>query len=150
MYEIAVLEAGSAAALSRWLDDHGYVYPDGMDEPCNDYVRDGWCFVAVKTRVGQKRGVDPKPGMRGVDSKLPEGASFDGNVQARTTANAKPTVESLQQHTHPNRSCPDPHGIKLTYCHDLRFQWIGCSGYMKEMKVSQNEQHSTNTGTTRS
>ena len=82
MYEIAVLEAGSAAALGRWLDDHGYVYPDGMDAACNDYVRDGWCFVAVKTKVGQKRGVDPKPGMRDVNSKLPEGASFDGNVQA--------------------------------------------------------------------
>ncbi len=82
MYEIAVLEAGSAAALKRWMDDQGFKYPDGMDSVCEDYVEIGWCFVAIKTRVGRKQGVDPKPGMRKVNSKLPGGASFDGHVQA--------------------------------------------------------------------
>lgn len=81
MYEVAVLEAGSASALKRWMDDHGYRYPEGMDKPCNEYVEAGWCFVAVKTRVGQKGGVDPKPGQRTVDSKLPKGSTFDGHVQ---------------------------------------------------------------------
>ena len=81
MYEVAVLEAGSARALKRWLDEHGYKYPKGMDEPCNDYVESGWCFVAVKTKVGQKDGVDPRPSQRGVNSKLPLGSTFDGNVQ---------------------------------------------------------------------
>ena len=61
---------------------HWYQYPDGMDDACNDYVKQGWCFVAVKTKVGQKKGVDSKPGMRKVDSKLPDGSTFDGNVQA--------------------------------------------------------------------
>ena len=32
MYEVAVLAAGSAKALQLWIDDHGYKYPDGMDE----------------------------------------------------------------------------------------------------------------------
>jgi hypothetical protein len=82
MYEVAVLEAGSAAALKRWMDDHGYKYPKGMDKPCNDYVEQGWCFVAIKTKVGQKEGVDPKPGQRTVNSKLPKGSTFDGSVQA--------------------------------------------------------------------
>ncbi len=81
MYEVAVLQAGSADALSKWMTDHGYRYPDGMDEVCNDYVKDGWCFVAVKARVGQKNGVDPKPGMKTADASLPEGALFDGHVQ---------------------------------------------------------------------
>lgn len=45
MYEVAVLEAGSAAALNKWMEEHGYKYPDGMDKPCNDYVNAGWCFV---------------------------------------------------------------------------------------------------------
>ena len=81
MYEVAVLEAGSAAALKRWMDDHGYKYPKGMDKPCNDYVEDGWCFVAVKTKVGQKDGVDPKPGQRTVNANLPKGSTFDGHVQ---------------------------------------------------------------------
>ncbi len=82
MYEVAVLEAGSAAALNRWMDDHGYVYPEGMDGPCQDYVEQGWCFVAVKTRVGPKSNVDPTPGQRETAPGLPKGGSFDGHVQA--------------------------------------------------------------------
>jgi len=82
MYEVAVLEAGSAAALKRWMDQHGYKYPQGMDKPCEEYVQAGWCFVAVKTKVGQKKGVDPAPGQRNVNSKLPAGSTFDGHVQA--------------------------------------------------------------------
>ncbi len=81
MYEVAVLEAGSAVALKRWIDDHGYKYPDGMDEACDDYVAARWCFVAVKTKVGQKAGVDPRPGQRNTNSKLPDGSTFDGHVQ---------------------------------------------------------------------
>ena len=64
------------------MDQHGYKYPKGMDKPCNDYVKEGWCFVAIKTKVGQKAGVDPKPGQRTVNSKLPKGSTFDGAVQA--------------------------------------------------------------------
>jgi hypothetical protein len=82
MYEVAVLAAGSSAALKKWIDAHGYKYPDGMDKACDDYVKDGWCFVAVKTKVGQKDGVDAKPGQRSVKSKLPSGSTFDGSVQA--------------------------------------------------------------------
>jgi hypothetical protein len=82
MYEVAVLEAGSAQALKRWMDTHGFKYPEGMDAACEDYVEAGWCFVAVKTRVGQKKGVEPRPGQRTVTSKLPSGATFDGRVQA--------------------------------------------------------------------
>jgi hypothetical protein len=82
MYEVAVLEAGSAKALQRWMDDHGYKYPKGMDKACEDYVKIGWCFVAVKTKVSGKKAVDPKPGMRSVKTGLPAGASFDGHVQA--------------------------------------------------------------------
>ena len=82
MYEVAVLEAGSAAALKRWMTDHNYRFPDGMESACNDYVKDGWCFVAVKTRVGSKAGVDPKPGMRSTTPDKPKDASFSGKVQA--------------------------------------------------------------------
>ena len=82
MYEVAVLEAGSTKALKKWMDDHGYKYPKGMDKACEDYVKIGWCFVAVKTKVSGKKAVDPKPGQRSVKAGLPEGASFDGRVQA--------------------------------------------------------------------
>jgi hypothetical protein len=82
MYEVAVLEAGSAAALKRWMDDHGYKYPSGMDAVCDEYVKLGWCFVAEKARVGGKANVDPKPRIKAVDTRLPSGSTFDGHVQA--------------------------------------------------------------------
>ena len=81
MYQVAVLEAGSANALSKWMSDNGYRYPDGMDDVANEYVGEGWCFVAVKAQVGQAPGVAPQPGMRGVNPQLPDGATFDGYVQ---------------------------------------------------------------------
>ena len=37
--------------------------------------------MAVKTKIGQKNGADAKPGQRKVDTKLPDGSTFDGNVQ---------------------------------------------------------------------
>ena len=82
MYEVAVLAAGSAKGLARWMDDHGYSYPEGMDAVIQDYVNLSWCFVAVKAKVGQKPGVEPRPGMRQAEPDLPQGATFDGNVQA--------------------------------------------------------------------
>ncbi|MCG8586676.1 MAG: DUF2330 domain-containing protein [Pirellulales bacterium] len=81
MYEVAVLAAGSSKALKKWMDENGYRYPDGMDKVCDDYIEIDWCFVAVKTKVGQKKGVDPRPGQRTVKSKLPSGSTFDGFVQ---------------------------------------------------------------------
>ena len=39
--------------------------------PATNTSNRGWCFVAVKTKVGQKDGVDPKPAQRNVNSKLP-------------------------------------------------------------------------------
>ena len=38
--------------------------------------------MAVKTKVGGKARVDPKPGQQTVDTKLPAGSTFDGHVQA--------------------------------------------------------------------
>ena len=81
MYEVAVLEAGSAAALKKWMSRNGFRYPTGMDEVCDDYVDENWCFVAVKTKVGQKLGVDPAPRQRNVTEALPRGSVFDGFVQ---------------------------------------------------------------------
>jgi len=81
MYQVAVLEAGSASALKGWMDDNGFRYPDGMDATVEDYVGIRWCFVAIKATVGQAMGVSPRPGMRGVDSAMPAGATFDGHVQ---------------------------------------------------------------------
>lgn len=81
MYEVAVLEAGSAAVLKKWLKENKFQYPKGMDEVANDYIKSRWCFVAVKTKVGQKKGANPTAGQRGINTELPSGSVFDGHVQ---------------------------------------------------------------------
>ena len=81
MYQVAVLEAGSASALQRWMTDNGYRYPSGMDDVTNSYVAEGWCFVAIKASVGSASGVAPAPGKRSVSPKRPTDSSFDGHVQ---------------------------------------------------------------------
>ncbi len=81
MYEVAVLEAGSPAALKKWMDKNKFVYPKGMDETTNDYIEMEWCFVAVKTKVAEKTGTDPQPGQRRVKPGMPADSLFDGHVQ---------------------------------------------------------------------
>lgn len=82
MYEVAVLAAGSSKALKRWIDDHNFRYPKGMDEVVDDYVDSRWVFAAIKTKVGAKAGVNPVPGMRKANAKRPAGSKFTGFVQA--------------------------------------------------------------------
>ncbi len=82
MYQIAVLEASNPKALEHWMTTHGYIYPTGMDRPCMDYIKAGWCFVAVKANIGSQAAVKPRPGMRKADPKLPADAGFEGAVQA--------------------------------------------------------------------
>lgn len=82
LYEVAVLRAGSAAALSRWMEHHGYLYPEGMDSVCQEYVEEGWCFVAVRTRVVAAATTEPRPGMRRAEPSRGQGSSFEGHVQA--------------------------------------------------------------------
>ncbi len=81
MYQVAVLEAGSPRALSAWMEDNGYRYPEGMDEVTRDYVEAKWCFVAVKAKVGGNEGATPGPGMRAAPMDRPAGSAFDGHVQ---------------------------------------------------------------------
>ncbi len=81
MYEVAVLAAGGAEALQKWMDEHEYRYPEGMGDVVEDYVGLKWCFVAIKTKVGQATGAHASPGMRTADTSFPEGSAFDGAVQ---------------------------------------------------------------------
>jgi len=81
MYQVAVLEAGSPAALSAWMSENGFRYPEGMDAVVAEYVADRWCFLAVKAKVGSASAVAPRPGMRQANPSLPKDASFDGHVQ---------------------------------------------------------------------
>jgi len=52
MYEVAVLEAGSAAALKKWMKQHSYRFPAGMEKVCGEYFVQLRWFVAVMAKVG--------------------------------------------------------------------------------------------------
>jgi len=83
MYQVAVLEAGSPKALERWMTEHSYMYPKGMDSAVNHYVNEKWVFVAIKAKIGDKQGMEPQPGMRDTTKgKLPNNSVFTGAVQA--------------------------------------------------------------------
>lgn len=82
MYEVAVLDAGSAKALERWMTENDFRFPDGMEDTIEEYVEEGWVFTAVKANVGAAETLNPSPGLRKVDRGLGEGERFDGYVQA--------------------------------------------------------------------
>ncbi len=82
MYEVAVLAAGSSASLKRWMKDNRFQYPKGMDLVIDDYVASKWYFVAVKTKVGDKGKINPRPGMRSANASRTPGTTFRGFVQA--------------------------------------------------------------------
>ena len=81
MYQVAVIEAGSAAALKKWMKEHQYRFPTGMEEVAQEYVEEKWCFVAIKTQIGQKPKISAKAGMRDVDTSLGQDVSYNGYVQ---------------------------------------------------------------------
>ncbi len=78
MYTVVVLEAGSSKALKKWIDENGYRFPDGMEGTCEEYIGQGWQFVAVKAKIGAKPGIEPKPGMTEPNPNLPDEARFEG------------------------------------------------------------------------
>ena len=47
-YQIAVLEANDADALSQWLKDNGYEYPESSKYILDSYIQSGWYFTAIK------------------------------------------------------------------------------------------------------
>ena len=63
------------------MDKNQYQYPDGMDKVTEDYIDIGWCFVAVKTKIGRAAGAEPAAGQRKLNVKKPANSIFDGTVQ---------------------------------------------------------------------
>jgi len=47
-YDISVLSATDSTALSKWLTDNGYKYPEKYKYIFTDYINNGWYFVAAK------------------------------------------------------------------------------------------------------
>ena len=48
VYEIAVITGCDAQAVSDWLTSNGFVSPPSATTVIEDYLADGWCFLAAK------------------------------------------------------------------------------------------------------
>ena len=51
-YDVARLGAGDATALEGWLDRNGYALPPGAEPILDEYVGEGWRFVAIRLAPG--------------------------------------------------------------------------------------------------
>jgi hypothetical protein len=51
-FEISTLAATDAAALSQWLADNGYSFPDGLTEVLRPYVEQEWFYIAARLTPG--------------------------------------------------------------------------------------------------
>ncbi|MFA6525591.1 MAG: DUF2330 domain-containing protein [Patescibacteria group bacterium] len=47
-YEVTTLSATDKDALTKWLNDNGYDYPESASYILNSYIENGWYFVAMK------------------------------------------------------------------------------------------------------
>lgn len=47
-YDVSVLSSTDSKALSKWLNDNGYKYPEKYAYIFNEYIQNGWYFVAAK------------------------------------------------------------------------------------------------------
>jgi hypothetical protein len=56
-YEVAVLSARDAGSLQRWLKAHEYSVPLGKAGVVDEYIRQGWYFIAAKINLGKPVGV---------------------------------------------------------------------------------------------
>lgn len=57
IYEITVLSSTDSDALAKWLNEHGYLYPTSYRYLLNEYIDDGWFFVAVKVDTSMEPSV---------------------------------------------------------------------------------------------
>ncbi|MBI5071717.1 DUF2330 domain-containing protein [Candidatus Falkowbacteria bacterium] len=64
-YDISVLEADDPEALTKWLKDNNYQFPENGKYLFDDYINNKWYFTAIK--------IDAESLSTGVESELREG-----------------------------------------------------------------------------
>lgn len=48
VYDVAVIKGDTGEVVQAWLSDNGFTSPLSATAVINDYIADGWCFVAAK------------------------------------------------------------------------------------------------------
>jgi len=60
VYDVAVLAATDAGALSAWLEKHGFAFPRERQDVLDHYVRKGWVYAAMRIDPKQLAGDEVK------------------------------------------------------------------------------------------
>lgn len=55
-FEVSTLAATDATALSKWLADNGYNFPDGLADVLQAYVEQNWFYIAARLTAKAKGG----------------------------------------------------------------------------------------------
>lgn len=58
-YDVTRLNADDAGALDAWLDENGYVLPEGAEPILAEYVYEDWSYVAIRLAAGAAGALKP-------------------------------------------------------------------------------------------
>ncbi len=124
IFETATIASHDSRALENWLRDNGFAIAPDAKPVIDDYIKDGWVFVAAKVRRD-----DAKP-----DTSTPHPLSFtfktDKPVYPMRLTGLNSQSLSVDLYVFGNARVTAPH-FKIESClrivHPLLYQWVGGS-----------------------
>ncbi len=57
-YDVSILASDDPTALLRWLNENGYAFPKRGEPILDDYISEGWYFMATRVRPGANANLD--------------------------------------------------------------------------------------------
>jgi hypothetical protein len=57
-YDVSVLSSSDPTALLTWLNENGYAFPKRGEPILDEYVSEGWYFMATRVRPGESASLD--------------------------------------------------------------------------------------------
>lgn len=57
-YDVSVLASGDPTALLTWLNENGYAFPKRGEPILDEYISEGWVFMATRVRPGANATLD--------------------------------------------------------------------------------------------
>ncbi|MEA2125235.1 MAG: hypothetical protein QOI80_2017 [Solirubrobacteraceae bacterium] len=101
-YDVSRLRADDAGALDDWLDENGYTLPDGAEPILDDYVDEGWRYVAVQLAANSSGTLKPLAVSFDTDDpvypmRLTQLATDPVDITLYTLASGRRSVDGLDE-----------------------------------------------------
>ncbi|MFA7662678.1 MAG: DUF2330 domain-containing protein [Patescibacteria group bacterium] len=118
-YDVVILSATDRTALSNWLRDNGYNFPEQYDYLLENYISNKWYFVAMKiSQENLDNGV--------VDAKLKSGKATPIQMKFKTPNMVYPMRLTAMGEN--NQKAVSTTDVIATQDQNLRSNWNGCRG----------------------